>query len=228
VTRPAVEARITLTRSGGGASFALNIELRLEDGVLVLFGPSGAGKTMTLEGVAGLTRPTSGFVRLAGETLFDAETGVWVPPHRRRIGYVPQRSSLFPFTSVVGNVGFGLPRAERAGKLSMSLLEELGIAHRARARPDELSGGERQRVALARALASSPRLLLLDEPFASIDRAGRTALREMLRGILSRRRTPAVLVTHDEVEAKELGDWLVPMHDGTGEAAVRPREFFAA
>jgi molybdate transport system ATP-binding protein len=199
VIAPALEARLAVTRSGGGdASFALNIELRLEVGVLVLFGPSGAGKTMTLEGVAGLTRPSSGFVRLAGETLFDAEGEVW------------------------------LPRADRAGKLPMSLLEELGIAHRARARPDELSGGERQRVALARALAASPRLLLLDEPFASIDRAGRAALREMLRDILSRRRTPAILVTHDEVEAKELGDWLVPMHDGTGEEAVRPREFFAA
>jgi ABC-type sulfate/molybdate transport systems ATPase subunit len=225
VTELALQARLSLEKRGRGARFVLDVELAAPGGILVLFGPSGAGKTLTLEGLAGLERPSAGFVRLGGEVLFEGARSVWVPPYRRGIGYVPQRSSLFPFADVLGNVGFGLPRAERRGPLAASLLEELGIAHRARARPDELSGGERQRVALARALAVSPRLLLLDEPFASIDRAGRAALGKTLRDVLTRRGTPAVLVTHDAVEAKELGDWLVPIEGGRSGKAVTPAEF---
>jgi len=227
VTGPALDARVKLTKTGLGARFEVDVELVLDRGVLVLFGPSGSGKTLTLEGLAGLVPTTEGFVRLAGETLSDERSRVWVPPHRRGIGYVPQRSSLFPFTDVLGNVGFGLPRRGRTGPAPMALLEEVGLAHRARARPDELSGGERQRVALARALAVSPRLLLLDEPFASIDRAGRAALGQTLRDVLTRRGTPAVLVTHDPIEARDMGDSLVPMDHGRGGKAVTPREFFA-
>jgi ABC-type sulfate/molybdate transport systems ATPase subunit len=226
MTAPALDAHVKLTKTGKGARFEVDVELVLERGVLVLFGPSGSGKTLTLEGLAGLATTTEGFVRLAGDTLFEAKSQVWVPPHLRRIGYVPQRSSLFPFTDVLGNVGFGLPRADRSGPAPISLLEEVGLAHRARARPDELSGGERQRVALARALAVSPRLLLLDEPFASIDRAGRATLGKTLREVLTRRGTPAVLVTHDAEEAKEMGDALVPLENGKGGKAVTPGEFF--
>jgi ABC-type sulfate/molybdate transport systems ATPase subunit len=226
VTAPAIDARFTLRKVGLGSSFEVDVELVLDRGLLVLFGPSGSGKTLTLEGLAGLAEPSSGFVRLSGETLYDAEKHVWVPPHRRGVGYVPQRASLFPFTDVLGNVGFGLPRAARRGPASMSLLEELGLAHRAGSRPEELSGGERQRVALARALASSPRLLLLDEPFASIDRAGRAQLGKTLRDILAKKGTPAVFVTHDAVEAAEMGDLLLPMENGRGRTAVKPAEFF--
>ncbi len=224
----ALEARFALEKSGQGARFTLDVELVLDRGVLVLFGPSGAGKTLTLEGLAGLVRPRSGFVRLSGETLFDADRDVWVPPHRRGVGYVPQRSSLFPFTDVLGNIGFGLPRKERRGSPeSMALLEELGLAHRARARPEELSGGERQRVAFARALSVSPRLLLLDEPFASIDRPGRAALCNVVRDLLAKKDTPAVLVTHDDAEAMALGDRLVPIEGGKTGPAVRPGDYFA-
>jgi molybdate transport system ATP-binding protein len=205
---PALEARFRVRVGRGAGAFALEAELALERGVLVLFGPSGAGKSLTLRALAGMARPESGFVRVAGETLFDAERGEQVPAHRRRIGWVPQRDSLFPFRSAAENVAFGLPRARRRSSDPevRALLAELGIAALGDARPDSLSGGERQRVALARALAMRPRLLLLDEPFASVDRPGRVELWRLLRATLDRHATPAVFVTHDSDEALALAD----------------------
>jgi molybdate transport system ATP-binding protein len=230
VTAPpsALSARFVLRKGENRESFTLEVSLELEAGVVVLFGPTGAGKTLTLAVLAGLERPSSGFVRLGNDTLFDASKGVCVPPHERGIGYVPQRSSLFPFTDVLGNVSFGLPRARRTKEKErcLALLEELGVAHRASARPDDLSGGERQKVALARALVVLPRLLLLDEPFASIDRAGRASLGKILRDALAKRGVPAVFVTHDPVEAVEMGASLVPMEAGRSGAPALPADFF--
>jgi molybdate transport system ATP-binding protein len=223
-TAPALEAQLDLVVGDG--EFAVQAELNLAAGVLVLFGPSGAGKSLTLQGLAGLLRPRRGQVRVAGETLFDSQRRIDVPAHRRRIGYVPQHHTLFPFCDVSANVAFGLPRAERraaAGRL-FALLEELELAHLAHARPDALSGGERQRVALARALAVRPRLLLLDEPFASIDQDGREALRRILRQTLERHGTPAVFVTHDPDEALALGDQLVRFERGRSTLAGTPAQ----
>ncbi|MCI0570638.1 MAG: ATP-binding cassette domain-containing protein [Myxococcaceae bacterium] len=201
---PALEARLTVT----AGDFTVTSEVQLREGVLVFFGPSGAGKTLTLQALAGLLRPREGFLRVRGEWLFDSERRVDVPAHRRRIGYVPQAHALLPFLDVVENVRFGLPRRERRADNPRirALFEELGLAHLAHARPPQLSGGERQRVALARALAVQPRLLLLDEPFASIDREGRAELRRSLREALRRHGTPAVFVTHDAEEARVMGD----------------------
>ena len=152
-----------------------------------------------------------------------------VPAHKRRIGYVPQQTSLFPFLNVIENVVFGLSRAERRASLHIEqLLEDLGIAPLARAPVASLSGGERQRVALARALAVRPRLLLLDEPFASIDVAGRAALRRGVRSLLALRRTPAVFVTHDAEEALDLGDSLVLFERGRTVATGRPEDLLRA
>jgi molybdate transport system ATP-binding protein len=220
---PALEARLVIKVESNASSFEVAADLSLDAGVLVLFGPSGAGKTLTLRALAGLIRPTSGTMRASGETLFDGDARVFVPAHKRRIGYVPQHASLFPFLNVAENVAFGLPRALRRGSAAVSeLLEELGIAALARSSVASLSGGERQRVALARALAVRPRLLLLDEPFASIDHAGRSELRRALRATLASRGTPAVFVTHDPDEALELGDEMVLFERGRTAAKGSP------
>jgi molybdate transport system ATP-binding protein len=223
--RPALEADLEIEVGSRGSSFRVSASLSLDAGILVLFGPSGAGKTITLQALAGLLRPRSGFLRAGGETLFDSRTRVFVPAHKRRIGYVPQHASLFPFLNVLENVVFGLPRsARRASPPIEQLLEDLGIAPLARAPVSSLSGGERQRVALARALAVKPRLLLLDEPFASIDLAGRAALRRGVRSLLAHHGTPAVFVTHDADEALELGDSMVLFERGRTGASGRPED----
>lgn len=220
---PALDAQLVIKVGSGSSLFELTAALTLDSGVLVLFGPSGAGKTLTLQALAGLVRPSSGYLRADGETLFDSATRTFVPAHKRRIGYVPQHSSLFPFLSVSENVAFGLPRAERKKNPAiLSLLDELDITRLASAPVASLSGGERQRVALARALAVRPRLLLLDEPFASIDLEGRSSLRRVLRSTLASHGTPAVFVTHDPDEALELGDTLVLFDRGRTGASGPP------
>ena len=220
----ALEARLEAAVGEGAGAFRVDAELRLEAGVLVLFGPSGAGKSLTLQALAGLVPVRGGFVRVGGETLFDSARGLDLPAHRRRIGYVPQHHALFPFCDAAANVAFGLPRRERRRDAPrvQALLREVGIAHLAAARPASLSGGERQRVALARALAVEPRLLLLDEPFASIDHDGRAALWLTLREVLARRATPAVLVTHDAGEARRVGQAAVRLEAGRSVASGDP------
>jgi molybdate transport system ATP-binding protein len=222
----ALEARLAVTVAGGDRSFSLEVELELDRGVLVLFGPSGVGKTLTLQALAGLLPGVRGHLRVGGVTLLDSARRIDVPAERRQIGYVPQQHALFPFLDVAGNVAFGLPRAERRrpGGRVAALLEELGLGELAPARPASLSGGERQRVALGRALAVEPRLLLLDEPFASIDEAGRASLQRLVRAVIDRRRVPAVLVTHHAGEAMALGDRLVRFERGRTVAAGDPRE----
>jgi molybdate transport system ATP-binding protein len=190
--------------------FTLDVAWTAGDGVAVLFGPSGAGKTLTLQCLAGLLRPDAGRIVVDGRVLFDGE-GVDVPPQGRRVGYVFQGYALFPHLSVAENVGFGLrdlPRARRAEK-TRAVLERLGLADFAERLPRDLSGGQRQRVALGRALAIDPALLLLDEPLSALDAPLRRALRDELRAILADWRTAAVVVTHDFTEAYRLADRIV-------------------
>jgi molybdate transport system ATP-binding protein len=229
VSAPALEARLSFAVGGDDRAFTVEAELALDAGVLVLYGPSGAGKTLTLQALAGLVAGVRGHLRVGGELLLDSTRRVSVPAHARRMGYVPQQHALFPFLDVTGNVAFGLPRAERRGGSArvIALLDELGLRDLASARPGSLSGGERQRVALGRALAVEPRLLLLDEPFASIDHEGRDALHTLLRAVIVRRGVPAVLVTHDVAEALALGDRLVRFERGKTIAAGDPRELLA-
>jgi molybdate transport system ATP-binding protein len=191
--------------------FTLDVQWSAAGGVVVLFGPSGAGKTLTLQCLAGLLRPDAGRIVVDGRVFFDAEAGVDLRPQARRLGYVFQGYALFPHLTVADNVGFGLrdrPAAERRRRVG-EVLERLGLAGLERRRPAELSGGERQRVALGRALAIDPALLLLDEPLSALDAPLRAALRDDLAVTLREWGIPAVVVTHDFAEAYRLGDRLV-------------------
>jgi molybdate transport system ATP-binding protein len=222
---PALDARLAFAVRSGDRGFTVDADLALDAGVLVLFGPSGAGKTLTLQALAGLIPGVRGHLRVGGEVLLDSTRRASVPAHARRIGYVPQQHALFPFLDVTGNVAFGLPRAERrrGSERVSALLDELDLGALASAQPGSLSGGERQRVALGRALAVEPRLLLLDEPFAAIDAEGRAGLQRLLRAVIDRRRVPAVVVTHSAAEALALGDRLVRVERGRTVAAGDPR-----
>jgi iron(III) transport system ATP-binding protein len=196
--------------------------LTVERGELVaLLGPSGSGKTTLLRLIAGFEAPDAGSVEIAGRTV--AGPGTWEEPDRRRVGMVFQDGALFPHLSVARNVGFGGPRAGRVDEC----LALVGLSDRARSYPHELSGGERQRVALARALATEPDIVLLDEPFASLDAGLREALREEVAAILRTAGASALLVTHDQEEALSLADRIVVMRDGRVEQAGTPEHVYA-
>jgi len=185
-------------------------------GITVLFGPSGSGKTTLLRCLAGLERPDDGRIRLGDTVWFDAATGRHVAPQRRRIGFLFQDYALFPHRTVAGNIAFGLAhlsRAERSRRVAelLALFELEGLADRY---PHELSGGQQQRVALARALAPRPHLLLLDEPLSALDGPTRDVLRRKLRRWLQALNIPAVIVTHDWLEASTLGEQVLVLDGG--------------
>jgi len=184
--------------------------------ITVLFGPSGCGKTTILRCLAGLERPDEGCIQVGLETWFDGPLRIQRPPHRREVGLVFQESALFPHLDVAANIAFGIHALGARARSSRvdHLMELVGLSGMGRRRPTELSGGQCQRVALARALAPRPRLLLLDEPFAALDRCGREQLRSSLRGILEENGTPTLLVTHDGAEALSLGDRYLMMQEG--------------
>lgn len=200
---------------------------------IVLFGPSGAGKTLTLQAIAGLLRPDSGTITLRGEPLFDAGRGIDVPARARRAGYLFQDYALFPHLNVRQNVSFALrrgwfnPRArERAHEVDywLDAFDLTGVAGSYSA---QLSGGQKQRAALARALVSEPRILLLDEPFAALDAGMRERMRRELLELLTRLDIPMVLITHDEADVAAFGDQVVQLDRGSVQE-VAPYEGFAA
>src|SRR5216110_1117255 len=204
--------------------FTLDVSWRAEKSVVGLFGPSGAGKTLTLQCLAGLVRPDAGRIVVDDLVVFDAAASVDLPPQARRIGYVFQGYALFPHLTVEENVGFGLrnrSRGERARR-SAEVLERLGLVGLERRYPRELSGGQRQRVALGRALAIDPALLLLDEPLSALDAPLRRTLRDELRETLATLRMAAVVVTHDFTEAYRLGDRIV-VYEGGHVVQAAPR-----
>ena len=190
---------------------------------VVLLGPSGCGKTTLLRVIAGLETLLSGTVRI-GNRLLSGE-GVHVPPEQRRIGMLFQERTLFPHLSVARNVGFGLPRAGRARKVS-ELLEMVDLSGFEKRLPNSLSGGQQQRVAMARALAPCPRVLLMDEPFQGLDACLRRELCGEVRSMLSSVGATAVIVTHNPEEAFLLGDEVAIMRDGLILQQGTPSELF--
>ncbi|MEX2465781.1 MAG: ATP-binding cassette domain-containing protein [Gemmatimonadota bacterium] len=205
------------------SDFALDVAFDTSEGITALFGPSGAGKTLTLRHLAGLERAMRGRVALGDRVLFDADAGVHRPPRERRIGLVFQDYALFPHLSVQGNVGYGLHGRSRAERLRRveALLELVGLPGYEARTPRSLSGGERQRVALARALAPEPELLLLDEPFAALDFRIRAGLREGLAEIHRHTGVPMVLVTHALEDVRALAAGLVLIDRGRVVASGR-------
>ncbi|HTY95572.1 MAG TPA: ABC transporter ATP-binding protein [Solirubrobacteraceae bacterium] len=216
-----------LWKSYDGRPVLRGLDLVVEPGALTaVLGPSGCGKTTLLRVIAGFERAEQGEVVLGGTTLEDEHVNL--APEKRGIGYVPQEGALFPHLSVEGNVGFGLSRRERRGAVVRELLEMVGIAGLARRLPHELSGGEQQRVALARALARKPQVLLLDEPFSSLDASLRGIVREEVNQLLREQGATTVLVTHDQEEALSLADSVAVLRDGRIVQHAAPNELYEA
>jgi len=208
-----LRARLRLDRG----AFRLDVDLDLpQRGISALFGHSGSGKTTILRAIAGLERAPGGYVALGGEVWQDDARGVFVPVHRRALGYVFQEASLFPHLSVRANLEFGrkrVPAHERRFDLA-PVTELLGIVSLLERRPDGLSGGERQRVAIARALLASPRLLLMDEPLAALDLRRKLEILPYLERMHAELAIPIVYVSHAPDEVARLADHLVLLDDG--------------
>jgi len=202
------------------APFTLNVSARLEGTAVAVLGPSGSGKTSLLEVIAGLRRGAVGRVALDGEVFLDSESGKVLDPEKRRIGYVPQDSLLFPHLDAAGNVRFGLKRGagEKTFAEAVSILEITPLLSRY---PATLSGGERQRVALARAVATEPRLLLLDEPLAAVDVELKERILPYLLRVRDEKRIPFLYVTHNAGEAGVLAREALLLQEGRVRAIGR-------
>jgi len=204
----------------GRRSFTLDITFASDARRLVLFGPSGAGKSQTLQLLAGLSLPDRGHIRVDGCTLFDSERGIALPPQQRSLAYLFQDYALFPHLTVLQNIAFSLrsgwlnPARALKHEAVARWLEAFELEPVAHQYPAQLSGGQRQRVALARALVAEPRALLLDEPFAALDRALRLRLRAELLELQARLDMPMLLITHDEEDIACFAQDVVQIREG--------------
>lgn len=192
----------------------------------VFFGPSGAGKTVAMQCVAGLLAPDAGRIVVGETVFFDSRQGVRLPARRRGVGYVPQEYALFPHLTVLQNVAYAHtgPFARLVGgaerEKARAMLERFRIPDLGERYPRELSGGQRQRAALARALGAAPRLLLMDEPFAALDVPLRKALRKEIRELLAAMDIPVILITHDPADVEAFDGAIVLFEHGR--AALLP------
>jgi molybdate transport system ATP-binding protein len=211
-----------------GRRFDLEVALQTTQRRVVIFGESGAGKSLTLKAIAGLLRPDSGWIRVDGTALFDAGRGIDLSPQVRRLGYVFQDYALFPHLTVRQNIAFPLatglfnPRAAARMPAVEQWLELLQLGHMADQYPRDISGGQRQRTAVARALVAQPRALLLDEPFAALDHASRQATRRGLEQLLDTLGIPVVLITHDPADVELFGGAVLHLRDGRNLAPDPP------
>jgi molybdate transport system ATP-binding protein len=208
-----IHARLKLRYSG----FALEVDLQLPGrGVTALYGHSGSGKTTCLRCIAGLEKAEQGFIQVNDEVWQDSDKKIFVPPHKRALGYVFQEASLFPHLSVLANLEFGLkriPRQQRRVDMAHAT-ELLGISHLLDRHPQHLSGGERQRVGIARALLTSPKLLLMDEPLAALDSQRKNEILPYLQRLHDELDIPVLYVSHSQDEVARLADHLVLLNNG--------------
>lgn len=205
----------------------LNLEVK-EHEFLAILGSSGSGKTTLLRLISGFDSPDSGQIQIGGKTVFSAQSSI--SAEERRVGFVPQDAALFPHLSVAKNIEFGLnkmPAALRAQRVAelLQLVDLVGFEERM---PHQLSGGQRHRVALARALAPKPQLILLDEPFSSLDAELRVRLREDVRTVIAKTGTTAILVTHDQEEALSIATRVAVLRDGEFAQIGIPSEIYRA
>ena len=208
-----IEVRLKLNYPG----FALEVDLKLPGrGVTALYGHSGSGKTTCLRCIAGLERAEDGFVQINDQVWQDSRNGLFVPPHKRALGYVFQEASLFPHLSVRANLEFGFKRiARQQRRVDLAHATELlGIAHLLDRHPQHLSGGERQRIGIARALLTSPQLLLMDEPLAALDSKRKGEILPYLERLHDELDIPVLYVSHAQDEVARLADHIVLLSDG--------------
>ncbi|MEW6584014.1 MAG: ATP-binding cassette domain-containing protein [Nitrospirota bacterium] len=208
--------------------FTLEIAWEMENELVVLFGFSGAGKSMTLNLLAGLMRAERGFIRLGGSILFDSSCNIFVPPQKRAIGYVFQDLALFPHMTVRQNISygtFGLRGDERRERVQ-EMIDMLHLERIAEKYPSEISGGQKQRTALARVLVRRPELLLLDEPFTALDISLRLEMQRLLTELRTRFSIPVILVTHDLYEAYTMADRIIVYAEGSVAQTGSPYDIF--
>ncbi len=207
--------------------FSINAAFALgESGITALFGRSGAGKTSIINMVAGLIQPDAGHISINGHFLFNSDEGINIPPEKRRIGYIFQEGRLFQHLSVLSNLTYGMrliPTSQRYVKLDQ-VVKLLDIESLLDRRPAKLSGGEKQRVAIGRALLTSPTLLLMDEPLASLDEARKREVIPFIAALSRNLLVPILYVTHDLEEIMTLADNVVLIESGHSIAAVSPEE----
>ncbi len=221
-----IEVRFKKTLRSAAREFRLNVEFTCDDDLNVIFGASGAGKSVTLRAIAGLEKPDAGRIAVDGTVLFDSDLGVDVPARSRSVGYVFQDYALFPHLTVEGNIAFPLSRWWRPRRASdvtrrvRDLLEIFEIGALAQSFPWQISGGQRQRVALARALIRKPAILLLDEPFAALDPLLRIRMRQELLNTQWLFKVPMLVITHDPQDVAALAENLVILRKGFVEKTV--------
>lgn len=215
-----IDVDIAKTLHAGQRTFRLKARLVSASDRIVIYGASGAGKSMLLKAVAGLVTPDSGHIALNGRRLFDSAAKIDVPVQRRQVGYLFQDYALFPHLNVRQNIVFGLkkgwfnPSARAHDEKLDYWLDAFELRPVAHQYPAQLSGGQRQRVALARALIEEPQALLLDEPFAALDPALRVRMRAELDALQRRLRIPMLMITHDPEDASVFGGHVLTMMDG--------------
>ncbi len=198
------------------ANIEMDLDISVPSGLTVLFGPSGSGKTTVINAVAGLLRPEAGRVAVDGRVLLDTARNIWLPPHRRRLGYIFQESRLFPHLTVRQNLAFGrwfAPREARPESMD-SVISMLGLGPHLNRRPGALSGGEKQRVAIGRALLAAPRVILADEPLASLDEARKAEILPYFERLRDEVAVPILYVSHSAAEVARLATTVVVLQEG--------------